>query len=91
MMQQHRQLSGCGHDGSLLAVPPTALPYIKLSSLVSDLLGVSARRMLHALAEGETDPAAVAALAHHHLRATPAELVTLWVPAPSSARSTVGW
>src|SRR6201981_309670 len=48
--------------------------YIKLSSLVSDLLGVSARRMLHALADGETDPAAVAALAHQRFRATPAEL-----------------
>jgi len=48
--------------------------HIKLSSLVSDLLGVSARRMLHALAEGETDPAVVAALAHQRLRATPAEL-----------------
>ena len=32
--------------------------HIKLSSLVSDLLGVSARRMLKALAEGETNPAA---------------------------------
>jgi transposase len=48
--------------------------HIKLSSLVSDLLGVSACRMLHALADGETDPAAVAALAHQRLRATPAEL-----------------
>src|SRR5215831_8242752 len=48
--------------------------HIKLSSLVSDLLGVSARRMLHALADGETDPAAVAALAHQLLRATPAQL-----------------
>jgi transposase len=46
----------------------------KLSSLVSDLLGVSARRMLKALAEGETDPAALAALADMRLRATPAEL-----------------
>jgi transposase len=45
--------------------------HIKLSSLVSDLLGVSARRMLHALADGETDPAAVAALADGRLRATP--------------------
>jgi len=33
----------------------------KLSSLVSDLLGVSARRMLNALAEGETNPLALAA------------------------------
>src|SRR5437899_7228791 len=48
--------------------------HIKLSSLVSDLRGASARRMLHALADGETDPAAVAALAHQCLRATPAEL-----------------
>jgi len=48
--------------------------HIKLSSLVSDLLGVSARRMLKALAEGESDPAALAALADQRLRATPAEL-----------------
>ena len=32
--------------------------HIKLSSLVSDLLGVSARRMLKAIADGGTDPAA---------------------------------
>src|SRR5467141_3342060 len=48
--------------------------HIKLSSLVSDLLGVSARRMLKALADGETNPAALAALAHERLRATPAQL-----------------
>jgi len=48
--------------------------YIKLSSLVSDLLGLSARRMLKALADGETNPAAVAALADHGLRATPEQL-----------------
>jgi hypothetical protein len=34
--------------------------HIKVSSLVSDLLGISARRMLQALADGETDPAALA-------------------------------
>jgi hypothetical protein len=45
--------------------------HIKLSSLVSDLLGVSARRMLKALAEGETDPGVLAAMADHQLRATP--------------------
>jgi transposase len=49
-------------------------PHIKLSSLVSDLLGASARRMLKALADGETDPAALAALADQRLRATPAQL-----------------
>jgi len=48
--------------------------HIKLSSLVSGLLGASARRMLKALADGETDPAALAALADQRLRATPAEL-----------------
>jgi len=48
--------------------------HIKLSSLVSDLLGVSARRMLKALAEGETDPSALAALADHRLHATPEQL-----------------
>jgi transposase len=48
--------------------------HLKLSSLVSDLLGVSARRMLEALADGATDPGALAALADHRLRATPEQL-----------------
>src|SRR5215467_11226405 len=48
--------------------------HIKLSSLVSDLLGTSARRMLKALADGESNPAALAALAHQKLRATPEQL-----------------
>jgi len=48
--------------------------HIKLSSLVSNLLGVSARRMLKALAEGETNPVALAALADERLRATPEQL-----------------
>ena len=48
--------------------------HIKLSSLVSDLLGVSARRMLKALAEGETNPVALAAMADRNLRATQAQL-----------------
>ena len=48
--------------------------HIKLSSLVSDLLGVSARRMLKALAEGESAPAALAAMADRGLRATPDQL-----------------
>src|SRR5258707_2646792 len=42
--------------------------HIKLSSLVSDLLGASARRMLKALADGEADPAALAGLADCRLR-----------------------
>src|SRR6267154_2513219 len=48
--------------------------HIKLSSFVSDLLGLSARRMLKALADGETNPAALAALADERLRATPEQL-----------------
>jgi len=48
--------------------------HIKLSSLVSDLLGASARRMLKALADGETSPVALAALADQRLRATPTQL-----------------
>jgi transposase len=48
--------------------------HIKLSRLVSDLLGASARRMLKALAEGETNPAALAALANKPLRATSEQL-----------------
>ncbi len=48
--------------------------HLKLSSLVSDLLGVSARRMLQAIADGETEPARLAALADRRLRATPEQL-----------------
>lgn len=48
--------------------------HIKLSSLVSDLLGVSARRMLKAVADGGTDPVVLAALADKKLRATQAQL-----------------
>ena len=48
--------------------------HLKLSCVVSDLLGLSARRMLAALAEGATDPAALAALAARRLRATPEPL-----------------
>jgi transposase len=48
--------------------------HIKLSSLVSDLFGLSARRMLQAIAEGETNPATLAALADQRLRATPEQL-----------------
>src|SRR5262249_15780023 len=48
--------------------------HLKLSSLVSDLVGVSGRRMLEALGEGETDPVTIAALANQRLRATKAQL-----------------
>ena len=42
---------------------------LQLSSLVSDLLGASTRRLLKALGEGETDAAALAALADYGWRA----------------------
>jgi transposase len=48
--------------------------HIKVSSLVTDLLGPSARRMLRAVANGDTDPAAVAALGSSRLHATPDQL-----------------
>jgi transposase len=48
--------------------------HIKLSNVVSDLLGLSARRMLHALADGATDAGALAALANVHVRATQEQL-----------------
>ena len=48
--------------------------HIKVSSLVSDLLGLSAQRMLKAIADGETNPATLAALADKRLRATPEQL-----------------
>jgi transposase len=48
--------------------------HIKISSVVSDLLGTSARRMLHAVGDGETDATALAALADSRLRATPDQL-----------------
>lgn len=41
---------------------------IKLSSVISDLLGVSGRRILRALAQGETNPEALAGLGDERLR-----------------------
>ena len=48
--------------------------HIKLSSLLSDLLGVSGRRILKALAEGENDPTKLAGLADANVRATAQQL-----------------
>src|SRR3954454_1929407 len=47
---------------------------IKLSSVVSDLLGASARRMLRAIAKGENDPAVLAGMADGNLRASAKQL-----------------
>ncbi|ETW92018.1 MAG: hypothetical protein ETSY1_45650, partial [Candidatus Entotheonella factor] len=47
---------------------------IKLSTVISDIMGVSGRRMLRALASGESDPQVLAALGDNRLRATPEAL-----------------
>lgn len=47
---------------------------IKLSSVISDLLGATGRRILCALAEGESDPKQLAALADDRLKCTRAQL-----------------
>ena len=47
---------------------------IKLSSLISDLLGKSGLRILRALADGESDPARLAELGHCRLHASKEEL-----------------
>jgi len=47
---------------------------IKLSTVISDIMGVSGRRMLRALADGESDPIALSAMGDKRLKATPEEL-----------------
>jgi transposase len=47
---------------------------IKLDSVISDILGLSGRRMIEALIAGQTAPQALAALAHSRIHATRAEL-----------------
>jgi transposase len=57
---------------------------VKLDSVISDIVGLSARRMIETLiptgqarglkAHGETEPAALAALAHRRIKATPDQL-----------------
>jgi transposase len=47
---------------------------IKLDSVISDIAGLSGRRMIEALIAGEADPERLAGLAHGRIRATAAEL-----------------
>jgi len=68
----HNQLESLLEDGR-----------IKLSGCVSDLLGLSSRRMLKALAEGERDAARLASLADPKLRATPEQLQDALYAAPT--------
>lgn len=48
---------------------------IKLSSVLTDLLGVSGQRILQALAEGQTDPHRLAALADGRVKCTKEKLI----------------
>jgi transposase len=47
---------------------------LKISALLSDLLGLSGWRMLQALAKGESDPEVPAKMAHEHVRASKEQL-----------------
>jgi transposase len=47
---------------------------IKLDSVITDILGLSGRRMIEALIAGETNATALATLAHRRIKAGPAEL-----------------
>ena len=58
---------------------------IKLSSVISDLLGVSGRRILQALAEGETDAVKLAALGDHRLKCTKGQLADALKGSPEPA------
>jgi hypothetical protein len=47
---------------------------IKLDSQISDIMGLSGRRMIEALTAGESDPERLAQLAHRRIKATPEAL-----------------
>jgi transposase len=47
---------------------------IKLDSVISDLMGMSGRAMIEAMIAGESNPIKLAGLAHHRLKASPAQL-----------------
>ena len=47
---------------------------IKLDSVISDVMGLSGRRMIEALIAGQSDPEQLAQLAHRRIKASPEEL-----------------
>jgi len=47
---------------------------IKLDTVVTDILGLSGRRILEALIAGQTTPQALATLAHRNIKASTADL-----------------
>jgi transposase len=59
---------------------------IKLSSVVTDLLGLTGYRILKALANGESDPEKLITLAANNLKASPEELADALRGAPIAAR-----
>src|SRR3954462_8134637 len=62
---------------------------MKLSSVLSDLLGVSGRRILRALAEGETDARRLAELADGRLHVSKADLMDALSAAPHAVHRQV--
>jgi transposase len=61
--------------------------HVKLAPLASDLFGVSMRRILKALAKGESDPAVLASVVDPHLRATQTQLMDALSPCRNWNRS----
>jgi transposase len=57
--------------------------HLKLDTCVSDLLGVSSRRILRAIAKGESDPTVLAAMAEENLKATSEQLSDALQAAPT--------
>ena len=47
---------------------------VKLDSVISDIVGLSGRRMIEAMVAGESDPIKLAKLAHRNLKPSPQEL-----------------
>jgi transposase len=62
---------------------------IKLSSVISDLLGVSGRKILEALSKGETDPGKLADLASGRLKCSRKELMDALNGSPSPIQLTM--
>lgn len=62
---------------------------IKLSSVISDLLGVSSRRILAALSKGESDPVQLAALGDERLKCSREELADALRGAPTPTQRAV--
>jgi transposase len=66
--------NSCASAAAISSVSRRRWSNIKLDSVIADIIGLSGRRMIEALIGGETDPQALAALAHRRIKATSAEL-----------------